>query len=153
MRFPRNARIFRGQLDAAPFAAVFFLLVIFVMLSSLVYTPGVKSLVYISSLVYTPGVKLDLPTADDLPGTDKPTVAVAIDSSGRWYFENEQIEPGRLRERLSQAAKQFPSPPVLIVQADKDATTEMIVRLVMVARQAGITNGLLATLPRPLSVR
>ena len=26
MKFPRNARIFRGQLDAAPFAAVFFLL-------------------------------------------------------------------------------------------------------------------------------
>ena len=31
MKFPRNARIFRGQLDAAPFAAVFFLLVIFLM--------------------------------------------------------------------------------------------------------------------------
>lgn len=40
MRFARNARIFRGQLDAAPFAAVFFLLVIFMMLGSLVYTPG-----------------------------------------------------------------------------------------------------------------
>ena len=26
MKFPRNARIFRGQLDAAPFAAVLFLL-------------------------------------------------------------------------------------------------------------------------------
>ena len=42
MKFPRNARIFRGQLDAAPFAAVFFLLVIFMMLGSLVYTPGAR---------------------------------------------------------------------------------------------------------------
>jgi hypothetical protein len=40
MKFPRNARIFRGQLDAAPFAAVLFLLVIFLMLGSLVYTTG-----------------------------------------------------------------------------------------------------------------
>ena len=30
MRFPRNLRIFRGQLDFTPFASVFFLLVIFV---------------------------------------------------------------------------------------------------------------------------
>jgi len=34
MKFPRNARIFRGQLDAAPFAAVFFLLVLLLMLGT-----------------------------------------------------------------------------------------------------------------------
>ena len=57
MKFPRNARIFRGRLDVAPFAAVFFLLATFLLLGSLVYTPGVR---------------LELPEADDLPGTDKP---------------------------------------------------------------------------------
>jgi biopolymer transport protein ExbD len=41
MRFQRHAKIFRGQLDPAPVAGVFFLLVVFVLLSSLVYTPGV----------------------------------------------------------------------------------------------------------------
>ena len=42
MRFPRNAKIFRGQLDAAPLAGVFFLLLIFFLLSSrLAFTPGV----------------------------------------------------------------------------------------------------------------
>ena len=41
MRFPRQARIFRGHLDPAPIAAVVFLLVIFMQLSSLLYTPGV----------------------------------------------------------------------------------------------------------------
>ena len=40
MKFPRNARILRSQLDAAPFAAVFFLLVIFMMLGSLVLYAG-----------------------------------------------------------------------------------------------------------------
>ena len=35
MKFRRNARVSRTQLDAAPFAAVFFLLVIFLMLGSL----------------------------------------------------------------------------------------------------------------------
>ena len=42
MKFPRNARILRGQLDFAPFASVFFLVIIFVSLGSLVYTPGVR---------------------------------------------------------------------------------------------------------------
>jgi hypothetical protein len=41
MKFPRNARIFRGQLDAAPFAIVFSCLLLFLLLSSLLYTPGV----------------------------------------------------------------------------------------------------------------
>ena len=41
MRFPRHAKIFRGQLDPAPVAGVLFLLVIFVLLGSLLYTPGV----------------------------------------------------------------------------------------------------------------
>lgn len=41
MRFPRNAKIFRGQLDMTPFVNVFFLLVIFVVLGSLLYMPGI----------------------------------------------------------------------------------------------------------------
>jgi biopolymer transport protein ExbD len=40
MRFHRNAKVFRGQLDAAPFATVFFLLLVFVVLGALVHTPG-----------------------------------------------------------------------------------------------------------------
>lgn len=135
MKFPRNARIFRGQLDAAPFAAVFFLLVLFLMLGSLVYTPGVH---------------LELPAAENLPGTDKPTVAVAIDASGRWYYQNEVIDETRLRQRLTEVVKGAPEPPVLVVQADKSVTADMLVRLSLLARGVGITNGLLATLPRPL---
>jgi biopolymer transport protein ExbD len=41
MRFARHAKIFRGPLDAAPVASVLMLLMMFMLLSSLVYTPGV----------------------------------------------------------------------------------------------------------------
>ncbi|HWX21593.1 MAG TPA: biopolymer transporter ExbD [Candidatus Binatia bacterium] len=136
MKFPRNARIFRGHLDAAPFATVFFLLVMFVGLGSLVYTPGVR---------------LQLPTADNLPGTDQPTVAVALDANGRLYFENQAIEPKALQERLSQAVKQSPEPLTLIVEWDRAATGEMLTQLEVLALNAGITNAVLATLPRPLA--
>ena len=44
MKFPRNAKIIRSHFDAAPFAAVFFLLVIFLMLGALI--PFLLLLVY-----------------------------------------------------------------------------------------------------------
>ena len=135
MKFPRNARIFRGQLDAAPFAAVFFLLVIFMMLGSLVYTPGAR-------------LQLQLPRADGLPGTDKPTVSVAVDGDGRLYYENQWIEESELRDRLREAAKKSPEPLTLVVQADKSVSYETCLRLALLAREAGISEALLATLPR-----
>ena len=134
MKFPRNARIFRGQLDAAPFAAVLFLLVIFLMLTARIYTPGVV---------------VHLPVAEDLPGTDRPTIEVAIDSNGRLYFENQGILEADLRGRLRQKATEAKEPLTLIVEADKNATTEMLLHLELLARGVGITNSLLATLPRP----
>ena len=40
MRFARHAQIFRGPLDPAPVAAVVLLLMMFMLLGSLIYTPG-----------------------------------------------------------------------------------------------------------------
>jgi biopolymer transport protein ExbD len=41
MRFPRQAKIFCGPLDPAPVAGLLMLVVLFVLLFSLIYTPGV----------------------------------------------------------------------------------------------------------------
>jgi biopolymer transport protein ExbD len=136
MRFPRNARILRGHLDAAPFAAVFFLLVIFVMLGSLVYTPGAR-------------LELQLPQANGLPGTDKRPVWVAIDADGRLYYENQGIEENDLRRRLQAVVKKSAEPMTLVVYADKAVSYEKCLRLAVLAREAGISEALLATLPRP----
>ena len=67
MKLPRNVKIFRGQLDAAPFASVAFLLLIFLVLQSkLVFTPGLL-------------LRIDAPEVPlDLPGTANPTVVVAV---------------------------------------------------------------------------
>jgi biopolymer transport protein ExbD len=137
MRFARNARILKGQMDAAPVAAVFFLLVIFMVLASLLYTPGVP---------------IHLPVADGLPGTDKPTVAVTVDSRGKLYFENQPIEEDALRQRLQMAVRSASEPPALVVQADRAVSYEMLVRLTMLAKEAGISEGWLATLPRAFPV-
>src|SRR5258705_7772389 len=129
MKFPRNARIFRGQLDFAPFAAVLFLLALLLMLSSLVYTPGIH---------------VQLPVADGFPGTDKPTVAVAVDRNGRLYFENQTIGEMELKVRLRKTAAQSSKPLGLVVEADEAVPFSPILQVTLLAGDAGIREVLLA---------
>jgi biopolymer transport protein ExbD len=136
MKFPRNTRLLRSPFEVAPFAAVFFLLVIFLMLGALLPTPGLP---------------LQLPVSSDLPGTDKPTVAVAVDSGGRFYFENQIVSEAGLQVHLAVAVKRYSEPPTLVIHADKAVTYELLARLTLLARDAGITNALLATLPRAVN--
>jgi biopolymer transport protein ExbD len=138
MKFTRNARLLRSQLDVAPFAGVFFLLVIFMMLGSLIYTPGAR-------------LELQLPQGSGLPGTDKPTVSVAVDADGRLYYENQWIEERALLSRLRQAANKSSEPLTLVVQADKRVPYERLMRLTLLARDAGIMEAVLAMLPGPMA--
>ena len=138
MKFPRNVRLLRSPFDVAPFAAVFFLLMIFLMLAVLLPTPGLP-------------LQLQPPTASDLPGTDKPTVAVAIDSGGRFYFANQIVSEAQLKADLHTAAKNSCEPLTLVIHADKTVTYDQLVRLTLLGRDVGITKVLLATLPRVIT--
>lgn len=136
MRFPRNARITKGSLEAAPWAAVMFLLVIFIMLCGLLYTPGVR---------------VQLPMADELPGIDGPSIRVAMDSAGNLYYRNQRIDTNALVQVMTdftaELAKAASEKPTLVVEADQQATYDQLIRLTRLARKAGIENAFLATLP------
>ena len=123
-------------MDAAPFAGVFFCLVIFLLLTLLVPTPGVR---------------IQLPAATDLPGTDSPALVVAVDPAGQFYFENQLISADELKARLQAAVKKSADPLTLVVQADKSVKYETLVGLTLLAREAGMKEALLATLPRTSS--
>ncbi|HEY6169685.1 MAG TPA: biopolymer transporter ExbD [Verrucomicrobiae bacterium] len=134
MRFPRNAKLFHGQFDAAPFVAVVFIVVLFFVVQS--------------ALVFTPGVKIQLPAAEGFSGTGNPTVAVAIDVAGQLYFENQVIKEDELRERLRALVAQAKQPLTLVIQADEGVSNQATVRLCKVARELGIAEALLATRPK-----
>jgi biopolymer transport protein ExbD len=135
MKFPRNVRVFRGQLDASPFVGVLFLMVIFLLLSS--------------ALVYPPGIPLQLPESDDWPGPSNPTVTVAIDGGGRLYYRNQVTTEARLRAHLAEVAG-TQTPLTLVLLTDRTVPSETIVRLVTMARDVGIHEALLATRPSTL---
>jgi biopolymer transport protein ExbD len=117
----------------APFAAVLFLLVIFLMLGAFLPTSGLP---------------LRLPVANDLPGIDKPTVAVAVDAAGRFYFANQIVAEDKLKSALKTAAQKSHAPLTLVIRADKAVTYDQLIHLALLARDAGIQSALLATLPR-----
>jgi biopolymer transport protein ExbD len=134
MKFPRNAKILRSPFEMAPFAAVFFLLVIFLLLAALLPVQGLR-------------VQLQPPVAGDLPGIDQPTVAMAVDSGGRFYFANQVVSEAQLNASLSNAVKKSRAPLTLVIHADKTVTEDQLIQLALLASHAGIQNALLATLP------
>jgi biopolymer transport protein ExbD len=132
MKFPRNAKILRSPFEMAPFAAMFFLLVIFMLLAALLPVPGVP---------------LQLPVVNDLPGIDRPTVAMAVDSSGRFFFANQMVSDVQLGSDLRDAARKSRAPLTLVIHADKSVTEEQLIHLALLAGTNGIQSALLATLP------
>jgi biopolymer transport protein ExbD len=139
MRFPRNKQIFRGQPDLGAYLGVFFLLLIFVMLNSV--------------LVFTPGVPIRLPDAEELPGIAGETLVVAVDASGQFYFDNQIASEQTLRQRLTEEVIKSREPLTLIVEADRAVTSETLLRVALLARKVGIRDVVLATRPTGATVR
>lgn len=135
MKFPRNARILRSQFDVAPFVAVLFLVVIFLMLGALMPVPGLRT-------------QLTPPTAERLPGVEQRTIATAVDASGHCYLENRLVNESQLQTSLRAARASSTEPLTLVIHADRAVTYERLTQLTLLARDIGITNALLATLPR-----
>ena len=132
MRFPRHTKVFRGQLDAAPYAGVFFLLTMFVLLNS--------------SIVFTPGLPIQLPEATNVPGVTGPTVAIAVDDGSRVYFDNQVTNEERLRQRLRDAVASTPEV-TLVIHADGKVHWATMARLMLLARDAGVKKAVQATRP------
>lgn len=135
MKFPRNAKILRSHFDVAPFAAMFFLLLIFLMLGALLPTAGI------------PLNLLQPPEAANLPGPGTPSVAMAVDVNSNLYFNNQIVTERVLINGLMVATNTVHGPLTLIIHADKAVGYQQIVHLTLLARKCGITNTWLATLP------
>ena len=139
MKFPRNARIFRGQLDASPFVGVLFLVAIFLLLNS--------------SLVFVPGVAIKLPEAADLPGVIGRTVRVAVDSNRHFYYRSQIIKESDLQFELRKAVLETKEPLTLMLLADKTVPWDTMVQLAKLARAAGLKEAILVTRPPPAPAR
>ena len=218
MRFPRNAKIFRGQIDVAALASVFFLLLLFLIASTLLYVPGVpiqinaaaqsdatRKLIRISrqgeiifeNRTYTLGkteelkahmqsvaqlrtlvlradtaaprelvlvlrdiakelrlafetqnVPLELPDSNQVMATASPSLVVAVNLGGQFFFENQLVSRETLLQKLRNAVKTYKAPPSLVIMADKATESSVLIGISEIANEAGITQVLLGVRPR-----
>ncbi len=140
MKYPRNAKIFRGPIDLAPLAGMLLLLLMLLWVSS--------------TFVHAPGLRIELPAVApaDLPGTTNASVTVALDLNAeikkQFYYENQMISEDALRAKLVAAVRGSKEPLTLIVEADKAVSYGTLARLCKVAAEAGIHDVLGETLPK-----
>jgi biopolymer transport protein ExbD len=133
VRFPRNAKIFRGQLDAAPFAGVLFTIVIMLLLTW--------------RLAFTAGVRIDLPSVSrDLPGVANPVVVVVVDEDGQLHYQNQIVhDEAKLVTDLRTAAQESREPLTLAIYADRNVKLDSFMRIAAAARELGYKDVLLPT--------
>ena len=100
MRFPRNAKIFRGQVDAAPFAGVFFLLLLFMLL--------------FNTHVFIPGVRIDLGGKPEVPPISGRTVKIL--RSGAIVFDDNRYSFTEFQNELRERAQKGTVPKRIIFE-------------------------------------
>jgi biopolymer transport protein ExbD len=119
--FARKHKIFRGQFQAGPFAAVFVLFLILIMFNT--------------SFVYLPGLPVDV----DAPGLAlRPAQvrAVVIEDRGFFRYQRETLKDFEaLNARLREDVRTNAALRLLMVQAGPAVTNEVVRRVVELARE------------------
>ncbi|BBN82521.1 hypothetical protein PA25_25060 [Pseudoalteromonas sp. A25] len=121
----------KGQdIDLAPLLDVVFILLIFFIVTTV--------------FVKETGVDVDKPTAVSSQNLQKSVLMIAITSSGEVMYGGTNIGIQGIRSTLMQAVKSEQRP--LIIQADKQVKTELLVKVIDQAKLAGLSDISLATM-------
>ncbi|MCX8157199.1 MAG: biopolymer transporter ExbD [Verrucomicrobiae bacterium] len=123
-RFPRKYQIFRGQFQAAPFAAVFVLLLLFLM--------------FPTWLVYVPGLPMEF-DAQGLPVRPGELKVVRVDEGGLFRYGRETISGwNAFQQRLQGESRTNRSLRWLSVQAAPGVSNDVLRRVVELARDLNL---------------
>ena len=107
MKLPRNTRIFRGQLDVAPVACVFFMTALLLFLHS--------------QIVFVPGVRLDLH-----PNTSTNRPSLFIDSQDIFHYAGSSMSRQSFLKKIRSDAEKSQAPNTILLQTDHGASTNAL---------------------------
>ncbi len=139
MRFPRNAKIFKGQWDALPLAGVFLLLPLLLLVTL--------------RQSFTAGLRVRVPEVEaELAGTYGAVSLVVLAADGRMFFENQiYLDESHLQESLRRRAEASPGKLTLVIRADRAVSIDRVARLQAVHARLGFVDCLTQVQPRPAS--
>ena len=83
-------------------------------------------------------VKIDLPRATNQPNDSKPqNINVSVDAQGKVFWNQEEVSPAQLEERIANAAQLQPQPE-LHLRADRDVRYERVAEVMAAAQHGGL---------------
>ena len=126
IQFPRKTRIFRGEFQAGPFAAVFVLFLIF--------------FAFNTSLVYLPGLPLRLEEAHCLPSQ---TAEVNVRANGSFHFHSTACPDFEAFEKCLRAELQTNATlKLLVIQAEPAANLDTVRQVASLAKDLKLRTDL-----------
>lgn len=133
MKFRCSAKPLDDVLDAGPFAAVMFLVLIMLLLHS--------------AIAPAPGVRVQLPevAAARRSASIGPQLVVTIDQNELVYFEHQVVSEDQLRDKLASKVRAGRQPVQFMLLADDNVRQGAVLRIATLARDCGIGEVIVAT--------
>lgn len=129
MNFRRGYQKEEPEINLVPLIDVLLVILIFLMVST-TYTKFAE-------------LQINLPKADAEKQQDRPNqINIAVDSAGRYVIETTPVntsDPEVLSEQLRKAAGNMDDP-VIVINADANATHQAVIRVMEAARIAGYSH-------------
>jgi biopolymer transport protein ExbD len=119
-----------GQLNLTPMLDVVFIMLIFFIVTA--------------TFIKQAGVEVTRP--DALTAEPKKTISVivAINAAGEIWIDNRRVDPTAVRSMIEQLHAENPRGG-MVIQADRGARTEQLIRVLEAARGAGVSEVAVAT--------
>jgi len=132
-RHVQNTQGNAGDINLTPMIDMVFILLIFFIVTT--------------SFVKETGVEIDRPSAQTAERKEQGNILIAITAVGEIWIDQRRIEPQAVRANIERLRAQNPEGSV-IIQADKQSATGVLVNVIDQVRLAGISNiALAATQP------
>ena len=129
MRRRRDRRKSESEVNLTPMLDVVFIMLIFFIVTA--------------SFVKESGIEISRPGASTAVRKEKGNILIAISANDQIWMNRRQVDPRALRANIERMHAENPQGSV-IIQADKDAKTGLLVKVMDAARSAGVKSVSLA---------
>ena len=116
-------------IDLTPMLDVVFIMLIFFIVTS--------------SFIKESGIEVTRPQADPATGQDKGNILIAVTADGQVWLDKQVVDVRSVRAHVERMRQEQPEG-VVVVQADQDARTGLVVQVMDQARLAGVDDVVLA---------
>jgi len=120
------------EINVTPMLDVVFIMLIFFIVTA--------------SFVKESGIDVNKPQAQTVQPKEQANIVIAIDAAGRIWIDRRQVDPRAVRANIERLHAENPQGTV-VIQADAEARTHDLVRVMDAARLAGVYDIAIAAEP------